>query len=215
MDEQWWPTHGLSNRLVNQKEYNSYYMRNHASFEAIDIETTGLDPETDCIIQIAVVILNYCDDNYICYHSFIKPCADFEVDKDSTQIHGITTQHLNRARTFYEVWKDIQPLIIDCVLVGEDILSFDLKFICRELEREGDLFDLQNGMIVIKNISAIKENVHSGFMDCIAMLEKLPSLLQKYKIPTQLDGLQYMTGIQAEESLELIPPMTHDNILDI
>ncbi len=96
-----------------------------SSLVALDIETTGLDPEKDRIIEIGAVRFN---SNRVEneWHSLInpgKPLPPF-----ITQLTGITDQMLIKAPPIQNVLQDLQNFIGNTPILGHSV-KFDLSFL--------------------------------------------------------------------------------------
>lgn len=95
------------------------------SIIAFDLETTGLDPKNDAIIEIALVKF---DETGILdrYTTLINP--GFALPLESVNITGITDEDLKDAPFF----SDIRPKLMEFLLDGSPLLGhnvdFDLSF---------------------------------------------------------------------------------------
>jgi len=98
-------------------------------FTVVDVETTGLSPSNNKIIEIALVKIQggKIIDNF---HSFINPGR--EIPYYITQFTGITNDDVYDAPFFEEVADDILSFIGASILTGHN-LSFDKSFLRREL----------------------------------------------------------------------------------
>lgn len=102
----------------------------------VDIETTGLRPSFDRIIEIGIVRI---EGNTIVqtYHSLINP--ETYLPKEITQITGITADDLENAPTFRQIKNDILESMIDAVFVAHNV-RFDYGFLRQEFKRENITF---------------------------------------------------------------------------
>lgn len=105
----------------------------NVEFAVVDVETTGLFPESrDRVVEIAVIRT---DDHGI-------PKAEFATlinpqrDVGRTDIHGISARDILRAPTFAEVAGDVVSFLRGAVFVAHNA-PFDKRFICAELRRIG------------------------------------------------------------------------------
>lgn len=98
-------------------------------FTVVDVETTGLSPSNNRIIEIALVKIR---DGKIAdnFHSFINPGR--EIPYYITQFTGITNDDVYDAPFFEEIADDILLFIGNSILTGHN-LSFDKSFLRREL----------------------------------------------------------------------------------
>ena len=94
-------------------------------FTAIDIETTGLDPEYDEIIELAAIRYR----NGVAAESFqslVKP--NYPIDDFVEELTGITNQMLESAPSIEDILPAYTLFLADDVLVGHNI-NFDINFI--------------------------------------------------------------------------------------
>ena len=102
------------------------------SYVLFDIETTGLSPETDAIIELSAIkvvekeIVNE-------FSTLINP--EIHIPYYASSINGITDDMVKGAPTIGPVLKDFIVFIQNAVLVGHNIRNFDLKFIQRDMIR--------------------------------------------------------------------------------
>lgn len=101
-------------------------------FAAIDVETTGLSPRTDRVVEIAVIQLD-CD---------FTPCGEFATlinpgrDIGATRIHHITARDVVGAPRFAQIAPVLLDLLRGRVIVAHNV-QFDLRFLGAEFARIG------------------------------------------------------------------------------
>lgn len=99
----------------------------------VDLETTGLDPATDRIIEVAILkVRNGAVASR--FHSLVDPQRD--IPAESTAVHGLRTQDLAGAPTFDAIAPRIRELLAGRTVVGHNV-KFDLGFLKAEFERLG------------------------------------------------------------------------------
>lgn len=91
---------------------------------AIDVETTGLDPETDEIIQIACVD----GSGEPLIDSLVRPVRRHE-ESDAMRITGIDPGSLECQQAFGEFAGEISELLRSAALIVGYNLAFDLRFL--------------------------------------------------------------------------------------
>lgn len=96
-------------------------------FVSIDLETTGLLPKEDRIIEIAAVRFRNGKETAV-YHSYLNPGR--EVPMRITELTGITADMVKDAPQFADVCNEILDFIGDDVLMAHHI-SFDFAFLKR------------------------------------------------------------------------------------
>ena len=99
-----------------------------AEFSVVDVETTGLGPANNNIIEIGLVkIKNFKVIDR--YNSFINPGRS--IPPFITQFTGISNDDVYNAPFFEDLVKPLQDFLEDSVLVGHN-LQFDLSFLRKE-----------------------------------------------------------------------------------
>lgn len=95
------------------------------SFCVLDLETTGLSPEYDDIIEIG--ILKVVDETIIdSYSSLCNP--HYPIDGFITNLTGITNEMLSVSPSLDEVIDDALSFIGDSIIIGHNV-GFDIRFI--------------------------------------------------------------------------------------
>jgi DNA polymerase III epsilon subunit family exonuclease len=102
-------------------------------FVAIDLETTGLDPKHDAIIELAAIHFAGGRPGRV-YVSHIDPRRP--IRPESSRVHGITDEMVAGAPTIREALVKLERVCADYVLVGHGI-SFDLAVLGRERRNHG------------------------------------------------------------------------------
>lgn len=102
-------------------------------FAVLDIESTGVNPRFDAIVQVAVVQVD---------EGKIKIRASWYVHPEravgpAAQIHGITDERLESAATFREIAGDVQRVIGDRIVVGYNVAKFDVPILRVHFARAG------------------------------------------------------------------------------
>lgn len=98
----------------------------------LDVETTGLFPKTDRVLEVAVVRLNSDGTQTRVFESLLNPGRDV----GPTDIHGITARDVREAPSFEDVAGTVFELLADAVIVGHNV-RFDLGFLAAEARRAG------------------------------------------------------------------------------
>lgn len=98
------------------------------TFVAIDIETTGLNPTRDTIIEVAAITFREADilDEY---STLVNP--DRDIPEEITYITGITNEMVADAPGMFTVRSQLRPKLGDHILIGHNI-EFDLSFLREE-----------------------------------------------------------------------------------
>ena len=102
-------------------------------FAVVDLETTGFSPQSDRVIEVAVVVLDPDGHEVDAFCTLIDP----QRDPGPTHVHGITAGMLEGAPTFGGVQPYLAGLLSGRVVVGHNIERFDLAFLVAECHRLG------------------------------------------------------------------------------
>ena len=96
---------------------------NKDTFVCLDCETTGLDPEADAIIEVAVIIFTG-ETIVASFESLIDP--EREIPKSSTEIHHITQEMVAGKPKIEELLPQILKMIGTHTVIGHGV-AFDLN----------------------------------------------------------------------------------------
>lgn len=109
----------------------------------LDIETTGLNPAFDEIIEIACLKISNGKTISTC-HSYIQPEPFFDddgikhyVDSFISDLTGITDEQLNNAPKFKDIAKDLFNFLGDALIIGHNV-NFDINFLYDNLLKSLD-----------------------------------------------------------------------------
>lgn len=96
-----------------------------SDYVVLDLETTGLDPAFDSIIELAALRV---ENNKITqsFQSLIQP--GFEIQPFITELTGITNEMLSSAPDLEQVLPDFLDFIGNSIVVGHNV-NFDINFI--------------------------------------------------------------------------------------
>ena len=92
----------------------------------VDVETTGLSPDNDEIIEVSAIKYNYDFTPSSCFTTLLKPSG--HIPSRATAINNITDDMVAGCRSFFEVAPSFSEYISGCNVCGHN-LSFDLKFL--------------------------------------------------------------------------------------
>ena len=124
-----------SGSASNEKKPVGYFVPDSMVFDfvAIDVETTGLDPKNDRIIEIGAV--RFSNGNAIKeYSSLVNP--GLPLPRNIVQLTGIQDKDVACAPKFESIASAVLEFIADMPLCGHQI-EFDINFINAELKRLG------------------------------------------------------------------------------
>ena len=110
-------------------------MRN-VSFAIVDFETTGLNPETDRIVQLAAIIVNGEGHIVDSFDTIVKPESPAEYQHGAEHIHGISAEQVSSGMPLREALEQLWSISAGNVFTAHNA-SFDLGFLHAESERVG------------------------------------------------------------------------------
>jgi len=173
-----------------------------------DIESTGLDTETDRIVELAAVKL-FPDGTRE------ERCRRFNplmpIPKEASAVHGITDEDVKDEHPFYRVARGqngIAAFFRNCDLAGFNIVHFDIPLLKKELERAEEELDLTDAAVVdvmkiFKKMeprtleAAVRfycnkahEGAHAALADVTATVDVLFAQIERYAdLPHTPEGL--------------------------
>ncbi len=126
------------------------------NYVAFDLETTGLNVETDYIIEIGAlkVVDGKVSERFM---EFVKP--EVMISPMITNITGITNDMVATARDTKDIIRDFVDFCGDDILVGHNIL-FDYKFMKKYAVAYGLPFE-KNGIDTLKIARKVHKNLES------------------------------------------------------
>lgn len=171
----------------------------------LDLETTGLNPRLDRIVEIAILKLMPNGERKD-YAFLVNP--GIPIPPTVIAIHGITDEDVADAPTFLELAPKINQILDGCDLAGFGIERYDAQMLREEFARSGIKFE-EKGRRVIdaqqifhkkepRNLTAAlafycneeHTGAHRAKDDCEATLKVLAAQLEYYPdLPRDLDEL--------------------------
>lgn len=129
----------------------------------LDIESTGLNSDTDMIIEIGAIRIS--NGKEIEFHRLIR--SDINIPDDVCKLTGITDDMLRNGSALEASIRDLESFIQGTVLVGYNI-SFDIRFLNKALEKY------------------CLEPIHNKTLDLLREAKKRNSFQINYKLETTL-----------------------------
>jgi DNA polymerase-3 subunit epsilon len=112
---------------------------------AIDLETTGVNPGTDRIVEIAIVKV-LTDGTRIVKRKLLNP--EMPIPKTSSDIHGITDEMVKDAPTFRQVAHELKQVLDGCDIAGYNSNRFDIPVLMEEFLRVQVEFDMKGRRLI-------------------------------------------------------------------
>ncbi|MBN2462652.1 MAG: 3'-5' exonuclease [Dehalococcoidia bacterium] len=171
----------------------------------IDVETTGLKPNLDRIVELSILKIHPSGNGEYKSHR-INP--GIPIPADATAIHGITNADVAHEPKFEQYAKSIRDFLGGCDIAGFNVIKFDLPFVEAELKRAGIEFSRQNRYLVdsqilyhlmdprdlkaayLKYCGRELEVAHTAEGDATAAAEILDGQLERHpELPRDVKGL--------------------------
>ena len=185
-------------------------MRN-VSFAVVDFETTGLNPETDRIVQLAAIIMNGEGDIIDSFDTIVKPESPSEYQHGAEHIHGISAEQVANGMPLRKALEQLWSISSGNVFTTHNA-AFDLGFLHAESERVGiegriefhiDTLELSrrttgadttrrhNLFALCEHYGIERDQVHDAKSDATATAQLLMHLIKELGVetPDQVAGL--------------------------
>jgi DNA polymerase-3 subunit epsilon len=180
----------------------------------IDLETTGVNPGIDRIVEIAIVKIMP-DSSQLVKRKILNP--EMPISKASSDIHGITDDMVKDAPTFRQVANEIKQFLENCDLGGYNSNKFDIPLLVEEFLRIGIDFKFETRKLVDvqkifyqmepRTLSAAYKfyckkdllNAHSAEADVLATWEVLDAQLECY--PQLGNSIESILKVIGEEEI--------------
>ncbi len=152
-------------KLQFKDQYNYHEPLDASVGVYLDIETTGLDPDVDEIIELALVSFTF-DKNGQIYRiidskNYFNEPIHRDISEEITKITGITLNHVKGHKIN---WPEVHQIIDNCVLIVAHNASFDRPF----LEKMDDLFCSKSWACSMNDIDWKNEGFESLKLEYLA-----------------------------------------------
>ncbi len=178
-----------------------------------DIESTGLSPEKDRIVEISLIKV-YPDGHEEVRTRRINP--ECHIPEESTAVHGITDDDVRDCPTFRQVAKSLASMIQGCDIAGYNSNRFDVPLLGEEFIRADVEVDFSRCRFIdVQTIFHKMERrtleaaykfycdkdlteAHSAEADTRATLEVLKSQLDRYPEDLQND-VEFLSSFTTQQ----------------
>jgi DNA polymerase-3 subunit epsilon len=176
----------------------------------IDLETTGINPGTDRIVEIAIVKI-LTDGNKSVKRKLINP--GMPIPKNASDVHGISDEMVKDAPSFKQVAQELKQMLDGCDLAGYNSNRFDIPLLMEEFLRAQVDFDMKSRKLLdVQNVfhkmeprtlsAAYKfycsknlEGAHGAEADATATYEILEAQLERYpELGNNIDSVLKVIG---------------------
>jgi DNA polymerase-3 subunit epsilon len=172
-------------------------------YALVDVETTGLNPATDRIIQVAVA--------HVSSHGVLQrtwsTLIDPECDPGPVAIHGLTRDHLATAPRYDSVVAELGGLLSNRVLVAHNA-KFDWQFLAAESRRATHELPVTRRLCTIDLTRQLDLPVESLSLGSVASYYDIPQA----RAHDAIDDMRVMSEVllkllTAAEQVELALPL--------
>jgi DNA polymerase III subunit epsilon len=193
-------------------------------FIIFDLETTGLNTQTDRIVEVGALIIYPNGENKI-YQTYVNP--ECEIPKRASDVHNITNDKVVDSPTFKQIAKELFDMFDSADIGGYNSNRFDIPFLVCEFKRAGFNFDITTRALIdacyifkqkerrtLEGAYAFYcnkklENSHSAVVDLKATWEVLQEQIKRY------DDLSFDVNVlhkasNDESSIDLAGKMVMD-----
>lgn len=177
----------------------------HKPLAVIDLETTGVNPNRDRIVEISV--LKILPDGRHRQRTWrVNPGISIPVS--ASAIHGISDEDVADEATFEDLADTLITWIGNADLCGYNLKKFDLRVLYCEFNRVGATFDMEGRAIidpmeifyryeprdlaaaVRRYLGREHASAHSAAADVLATAQILDAMLARHEdLPRSVDGL--------------------------
>jgi DNA polymerase-3 subunit epsilon len=193
----------------------------------LDLETTGRDPRTDRIVELAVIKFATAEDPTRFRHfkadgQPVRFCHRLDptipIPAGATDVHGITDADVVGMPTFRAIAHQLGRFLEGCDLAGYHIKRFDLPLLMAEFKRAKVAFTLEGRWILdLMQVFHLREprdlgaavrffagrehdGAHGALADATTTADVLEGMLARYgDLPRTVDGLHGLTaGVDIE-----------------
>ena len=194
-----------------------------------DLESTGLNPVTDRIVEISMLKVHLNGDEEVVTHR-INPGVP--IPPESSAIHGIFDQDVKDKPAFKDLSRQILEFIKGCDLGGYNSNRFDVPLLAEEFERTGVEIDIKKIKLVDVQVIFFKqeprtlagaykfycdkvlENAHSAEADVKATWEILKAQVDRYDdLENNIDSLSSLSN--SDKFADLAGRLIYDEKKDI
>ncbi len=173
-------------------------------FVVIDVETTGLHPEQDRVVEVgAIRLISGKEDAR--YHSLIQPGRP--MPEAARSKNGITDEMLKDSPTFDKISQDLRKFMAGSILVAQNA-EFDVRFLNAEFDRAGMAKLAMPALDTILLAKKVKPGLPTYNLDNLAYHFKV-----KFKERHRSIGDCEVTGSIFWQCVEALRPKTMDDLL--
>lgn len=169
-----------------------------------DLETTGLNPKIDSIIQISLVKFDP-DKNYEIIDErnwYIKPDKEYNISLGAYEKHKISKEFLEKnGISFQNILEEFLNFIKDCDILSYNGNNFDIKFLSILLQNYGISLDMNRSFF------------DAYAMECLLNPRNLSSIYKKYTGKDMINAHNALNDVKA--TIEVFKNQIKNNNFDL
>ena len=97
-------------------------------FAVVDVETTGLNPYKNEILEVCAIIFDYSGNVIKKFYQLCSPVSG-SIPIEASNINGITMEKVANCPAYLEIRQNLGDFIGKRLLVGHNLIDFDIKFL--------------------------------------------------------------------------------------
>ena len=126
--------HSITALKLCQRLVNRFETPNMTDMVVYDLETTGLNPKTAEIVEIAAHRLSAIGDEVERYYRLVRPPGG-HIPQSATRIHGVDTETVKTSPGIEMVLPEFLGFIQNRILIGHNVAEYDNPILARDLRR--------------------------------------------------------------------------------
>lgn len=172
----------------------------------LDVETTGLNRNTDRIVQLSIVNFDMeTGQELTVFDQYINPSGTWKMTPSAQEVHNLSEEFIRaNGVSLRSVYPQVMQMLGDHAILTYNGSSFDIAFIQKEFEREGlethfedhefiDAFDIERRMNSNKLVDTYTryfgkpfEDAHNSLVDVRATIEVYREQVRRYKLQSDI-----------------------------
>lgn len=122
--------------MSNNYEQNPAQSMRDVSFAVVDFETTGINPETDRVIQVAAIVINGEGEIVESFDTVVRPESPAQYTHGAEHVHGISAEQVAQGMPLREALEKVWTISEGNVFTAHNA-KFDINFLHAESQRVG------------------------------------------------------------------------------
>jgi DNA polymerase III epsilon subunit family exonuclease len=122
--------------MTNNNEQKTTSSMRDVSFAVVDFETTGIDPETDRVIQVAAIVINGEGEIVESFDTVVRPENPAQYTHGAEHVHGISMEQVSQGMPLREALEKVWTISEGNVFTAHNAM-FDISFLHAESARVG------------------------------------------------------------------------------